>query len=180
MSNSSKPTCPSLVLQIALEAQEDFYRLMARGKLGQTGFRQWLRTSAYSIQQVLPAPKLMLRLADEHAAQVFSWHAEQPGKASLIPASAHVALHQLAVICTFSSGFPHAQPLQDITACVVLHSCLNMVFGLEGHCTGHVHSHSEAEVCTCPGSCSVSKLALTSFVAIHDKMTLCFRHSTEM
>lgn len=39
-------------LQVALEAQEDFYRLMARGKLGQTGFRQWLRTSAYSIQQV--------------------------------------------------------------------------------------------------------------------------------
>lgn len=39
-------------MQVALEAQEDFYRLMARGKLGQTGFRQWLRTSAYSIQQV--------------------------------------------------------------------------------------------------------------------------------
>ena len=39
-------------LQVALEAQEDFYRLMARGKLGQTGFRTWLRTSAYTIQQV--------------------------------------------------------------------------------------------------------------------------------
>ena len=39
-------------MQVALEAQEDFYRLMARGKLGQTGFRQWLRTSAYNIQQV--------------------------------------------------------------------------------------------------------------------------------
>lgn len=39
--------------QVALEAQEDFYRLMARGKLGQTGFRTWLRTSAYTIQQAL-------------------------------------------------------------------------------------------------------------------------------
>lgn len=39
-------------MQVALEAQEDFYRLMARGKLGQTGFRTWLRTSAYTIQQV--------------------------------------------------------------------------------------------------------------------------------
>lgn len=47
------PPVPTYVLsQVALEAQEDFYRLMARGKLGQTGFRQWLRTSAYSIQQV--------------------------------------------------------------------------------------------------------------------------------
>ena len=43
-------------MQVALEAQEDFYRLMARGKLGQTGFRQWLPTSAYNIQQV-PYPK---------------------------------------------------------------------------------------------------------------------------
>ena len=45
--------CLAIVsLQVALEAQEDFYRLMARGKLGQTGFRTWLRTSAYTIQQV--------------------------------------------------------------------------------------------------------------------------------
>ena len=66
-----------LVLQVALEAQEDFYRLMARGKLGQTGFRQWLRTSAYSIQQVRHSPsktctKHELLLNHAHAAKSLS------------------------------------------------------------------------------------------------------------
>ncbi|KAK9818035.1 hypothetical protein WJX72_006016 [[Myrmecia] bisecta] len=41
------------VKQVALEAQEDFYRLMARAKLGQTNFQRWQRHQAYGIQQEL-------------------------------------------------------------------------------------------------------------------------------
>lgn len=43
---------------------------MARGKLGQTGFRQWLRDSAYTIQQVkLNIPCWHLAVTAEHEAQ---------------------------------------------------------------------------------------------------------------
>ena len=41
-----------VLLQVAMEAVEDFMRLQARARLGQQGFRQWQKQHAYKIQEV--------------------------------------------------------------------------------------------------------------------------------
>ena len=41
-----------MLLQVAMEAVEDFMRLQARARLGQQGFRQWQKQHAYKIQEV--------------------------------------------------------------------------------------------------------------------------------